>query len=161
MKKPRHISRDKTESISFEKATITPLDVATYFEIEKTTKDVTMYSALTSEQEVINEIKHNEVYFIKKGGVIVGYTSYQLQSDGSAYLGGLVIKPEYQKQGIARKAIEFRLKRVADISRVWLVTHPDNIKVIHLYESFGFKIEELKENYFGDGQPRLVLARTN
>jgi ribosomal protein S18 acetylase RimI-like enzyme len=161
MKKPRLIPRDKTESISFEKATTAPADVATYFSIEKTTKDITMYSSLASEQEVIDEIKHNEIYFIKKGGTIVGYTSYQLQSDGSAYLGGLVILPKYQKQGIARKAIEFRLKRVADIRRVWLVTHPDNIKVIHLYESFGFKIEGRKENYFSDGQPRLILARTN
>jgi ribosomal protein S18 acetylase RimI-like enzyme len=160
MKKPRHIDRDKTESISFEKATPTPADVATYFEIEKTTKDLTMYSALANEQEVIDEINHNEVYFIKKGGVIVGYTSYQLQPDGSAYLGGLVILPSYQKQGIARKAIEFRLKRVSDIGRVWLVTHPENIKIIHLYESFGFTIEGRKENYFGDGQPRLVLVRT-
>ncbi len=159
MKKPRHITRDKAESISFDKATTSPADVAAYFEIEQTAKGVKLYSALVSEQEILEEISTNEVYFIKKGGDIVGYTSYQLTSDGSAYLGGLVIKPEYQRQGIARKAIEFRLKRVQDIPRVWLVTHPENIKIIHLYESFGFTVTERKENYFGDGEPRLVLTK--
>jgi len=41
--------------------------------------------------------------------------------------------------------------------RIELVTHPDN-PALKLYESLGFTVESRKENYWGDGEPRLVLA---
>lgn len=43
--------------------------------------------------------------------------------------------------------------------KIDLVTHPENTKAIRLYESLGFKIAERKENYYGDGEPRVVLVK--
>ena len=143
--------------ITFQKATIN--DVDTFIEIEKTSVGLKMYSSMTDPEEAKKEIENNEVYFIKKDGQIVGSTEYQIKSPGEAYLGGLIIKPEYREQGIARKAIEFRLEKLKGIKRLWLVTHPHNSKMIKMYLSYGFIVEAWKDNYFGDGQPRLILAR--
>ena len=53
----------------------------------------------------------------------------------------------------------FVLEEFRDVKRIDLVTHPDNIKAIALYQSLGFAIESRKENYYGDGEPRIVMAR--
>jgi ribosomal-protein-alanine N-acetyltransferase len=145
--------------LTFQKATIA--DIEDFIKIEKTVAGQKTYSGIITPEEAKKEIEENEVYFIKQDGKIIGSTEYQMKSPEEAYLGGLVIDPEYQGRGIARKAIEFRLNEIRKVKRVWLVTHPENTKVIKLYESYGFKIEDKKENYFGDGEPRLVLVKYN
>jgi ribosomal-protein-alanine N-acetyltransferase len=54
------------------------------------------------------------------------------------------------------------LEQCKEAPRVDLVTHPQNDIALKLYTSLGFKVESREENYFGDGEPRLVLvlART-
>jgi ribosomal protein S18 acetylase RimI-like enzyme len=143
--------------ITFQKATVG--DINKFVEIEKTSAGLGMYSSMTDPEEAKEEIENNEVYFIKKDGEIVGSTEYQMKGPNEAYLGGLIIKPDYRGQGIARKAIEFRLDKLQGIKRLWLVTHPHNSKMIRMYLSYGFIVEAWRDNYYGDGQPRLVLSR--
>lgn len=101
------------------------------------------------------------MYLIYEDGYLVGSTEYQIKSPDHAYLSGIVIHPNFQEQGIARKAALFRLNKLENFKRIDLVTHPNNFKIINLYQSLGFKVEKRVENYFGDGEPRLVLAREN
>ncbi|MBI2278938.1 MAG: GNAT family N-acetyltransferase [Candidatus Brennerbacteria bacterium] len=145
------------EKISFEKATVE--DVDQFVTLEKKVVGLKTYSGITGKEEAKTEIEQNEVYFIKKEDKVVGTTEYQIQGPDAAYLGGLVVDPEFWGQGIARQAIEFRLDKLRDIKRVWLVTHPHNSKIIRLYLSYSFIVEAWKDNYYGDGEPRLVLAR--
>lgn len=145
--------------ITFQKVTTSAEDIQKYLEIELTAADDEKYSGIFDEVEAQEEMEKNEVYFILADGQTAGSTEYEIISPDEVYLSGLIIKPEFQGQGIARTAIEFRLDKVKDKKRVWLVTHPNNSKIIKLYESYGFKIEGRKENYFGDGEPRLVLVR--
>jgi ribosomal protein S18 acetylase RimI-like enzyme len=150
---------DKIEScdIVFKKATID--DVAEFLRIEKSAIGAKTYSGISDEQEAIEEIENNEVHFIIKDGKTVGTTGYQMKSPDHAYLSGLVIVPEFRGQGIGRKAAEFRLNQLENIKRIDLVTHPLNSRVIMIYLSLGFHIESWKDNYYGDGEPRIVLAR--
>lgn len=142
--------------ITFQKATIEDIDK--FIEIEKTAVELKVYSGIIDKEEAKEEIENNEVYFILKDNKIVGSTEYQIKSSKHAYLGGLVILPEFQGQGIAREAAKFRLEKLKNMDRVDLVTHPRNSKIIMLYLSLGFYIESWKDNYYGDGEPRLVLA---
>jgi ribosomal-protein-alanine N-acetyltransferase len=52
----------------------------------------------------------------------------------------------------------FILEKCKGSNRIDLVTHPENSSALELYSSLGFKVESRQENYFGDGEPRLVLA---
>ncbi|TSC74309.1 MAG: acetyltransferase [Parcubacteria group bacterium Gr01-1014_44] len=142
--------------ITFQKATVD--DVKIFIELEKKVAHLKIYSGIIDEGEARKEIENNEVYFIRKGNEVIGSTEYQMKGPNEAYLGGLVIDPLFQGQGIARQAIEFRLNKLENVKRVWLVTHPHNSKIIRLYLSYGFIIEAWKDNYYGDGEPRLVLV---
>jgi ribosomal protein S18 acetylase RimI-like enzyme len=143
-------------TITFHKATLD--DVDAYLALEKTAIPLKVYSGIADAQEAKEEIETNEVYLIKKDGVIVGSTEYQMQEPGHAYMSGLVIDPDFQGQGIGRRAVEFRLDQLKDMKRIYLVTHPHNSRVICMYLSYGFIIESWKDDYFGDGEPRIVLA---
>ena len=90
--------------------------------------------------------------------VTVGSISYQIKNKTHAYISGLIIKPEFQKQGLAKKALSLLLEKLKNYQKLSLVVHPEN-PAIKLYLSFGFAIKSRKENYFGDGQPRLVMVK--
>ena len=145
--------------ITFKRATTD--DVDEFLRIEKSTIGLKIYSRISDKEEALEEIKNNEVYFIIKNNKIIGSCECQIKGADEAYMSGLVILPEFQNQGIARQAIEFRLNKLKNIKRIWLVTHPHNSKVIKMYLSYGFIIESWKDNYFGDGEPRIVLAKQN
>lgn len=143
-------------TVTFQKATID--DVDAFFNLEKKVLHLQVYSGSEDRDEAREEIENNETYLIRQGDVVVGSTEYQIQGADTAYLSGLVIDPDFQGQGIARKAIEFRFDRLKDMKRIYLVTHPHNSKIICMYLSYGFIVESWKDDYFGDGEPRIVLA---
>lgn len=146
-------------NIQFRKVTTKNEDIDKFLEVEKTVAGLKTYSGIIDKEEAKKEIENNEIYFIIKDGEIVGSTEYQIKSQTHAYLGGLVIIPRFQGQGIAREAVKFRLKKLKDIKRIDLVTHPHNSKIIILYLSLGFVIESWRDDYYGDGEPRIVLVR--
>lgn len=145
------------DAITLEKVDVE--DVATYLTIERSVAGTKVYWAITDEEQAREDIRKNIAYFIKTHGKIVGHILYEKKSPDHIYLTSLVIMPAFQGQGIARQALVKVLEELKDIKRIDLATHPHNNKAIQLYLSLGFVIESLEENYFGDGEPRLVLAR--
>lgn len=105
------------------------------------------------------EMSRGPVYMIKREGETVGATSYRREPDGSIYINNIVVDPAHQGGGIGREAMLQILDRLKDEPKIWLVTHPDNKAAVNLYESLGFKVTAKKENYFGNGEPRLVMEK--
>jgi ribosomal-protein-alanine N-acetyltransferase len=134
-------------------------DIDVLIDIEKSVPKTKTYSSMTSGRAWKEELAENTVYIIKSGDVPVGSLAYTKKSPDHVYISGIIVRPEYQGKGIATKALKDVIEKYPDAARIDLVTHPEN-PALALYESLGFKIEERKENYFGDGEPRLVLART-
>lgn len=66
--------------------------------------------------------------------------------------------PKFQGQRLAKLAMAKLLKELENYKIVDLVVHPENITAIKLYELFGFIIKDRKENYYGDGEPRLIMV---
>ena len=136
----------------------TTKDIQTLLEIEKTTIGLKVYSGYFNEEDVKGYVKNSVVFLIKNDNDIVGSISYDIIDSNHADVSGLVIKPEFQKKGLARMAMELLFKKLKDYKKLSLVVHPDN-HALKFYESFGFKVESRKENYFGDGEPRVVMAK--
>lgn len=145
-------------NITLKKATHSDIDL--FLNIENTVRNNKLYSVILDREEIRKEIEKNIFYFIKVSNKLVGYISYEIKNPKEAYISGLVVAPKFQGKGIARKAIEIVLGELSSFKKIWFVTHPDNIKSIKLYQSFGFKIGERIEDYFGDGQPRIKLYLT-
>ena len=111
-----------------------------------------------NEEEVEGYVKNSIVYLIKNNDDIVGSISYDVIDSNHADISGLVIKPQFQKQGLARRAMELLLEKLKNYKKLSLCVHPDN-HARKLYESFGFQVESRKENYYGDGEPRLIMIK--
>ena len=104
------------------------------------------------------ELENNFVYLIDHNNTTVGRISYEMPEPDHAEINGLVIDPEFQGQGFAREALAQVLEKLQGVKRVDLTVHPDNVAAVSLYLSLGFVTESRIENYFGDGQPRLMLV---
>ncbi len=145
--------------IIFKKATIK--DIPVLIDIEKKLIGLKTYSVQITEKEWGDAInKESEiVYLILRDNKVVGNISYEKKSGDTAYISGFAIDPKFQKQGIGREAIRLLLEELKGMKRIELVTHPENSPALKIYLSFGFAIKERKENYFGDGEPRIKLVR--
>jgi ribosomal-protein-alanine N-acetyltransferase len=143
-------------SLTFERAT--EKDVETYIDLERKVENARLYGSALEVEKALDEIRKNSLYFVKRNGTIVGMVAGRLEPDGSIYISNVNTDPNYHRQGIARAAMEFILAKYETARRIHLVTHPENENALGLYQSLGFTIESRKENYFGDGEPRVVLA---
>ena len=144
------------EPIQLKEATMT--DIPTLLKLEQSVAGTNVYSPMLEKSDWTEELQTNKVYLIEKNNVVVGNLSYERKSSDHVYISGLMVIPEFQGQGVAREVLTRLLKELKDVKRVDLVTHPDNQKALQLYQSLGFIVESRKENYFGDGEPRLILA---
>ena len=166
MKEPTFPQPEPAEGTNKEKALIilkpaTSADVETLLTLKQKMSGLKTYSVMTDPEEQRNELQNTVTYLIEKDGTVVGSISYEIKSEGHAYLSDLIIDPEYQRQGLGREALTRVLKELEQMERVDLVTHPENNLALQLYTSLGFQVESRKEDYYGDGEPRLVLARVN
>ncbi|MHB9019994.1 MAG: GNAT family N-acetyltransferase [Minisyncoccota bacterium] len=134
-------------------------DIEELLTFERSVDGVKTYSAITDKEEFLAELQYNYVFIIENNGQAVGSVMYEIKSPDHAYISGLVIDTRFQGKGLAREAMIKLLKELEHYKRIDLVTHPENERAIKLYESFGFIIESRKENYFGDGEPRIVMAK--
>ncbi len=141
---------------SLKKASVS--DIPALLELEKSVAGTNTYSPMLTENEWKEEMKKGDVYLIERDGVVMGNLSYERQGNDHVYISGLAVSPAFQGQGVAREVLANLLLEFKNVKRIDLVTHPDNHAALQLYQSLGFVIESRKENYFGDGEPRLVLV---
>jgi ribosomal protein S18 acetylase RimI-like enzyme len=136
-------------------------DIPKIIEIESKLVNLKTFSALVTEKEWKEEFNKSnaKIYLVTKDGVVVGDTSYEKKNDGLIYLSGLAIDPNFQKQGIGKEVMRLIMEELKNEKKVVLVVHPENSAAIKIYLSFGFVIKNWKDNYYGDGQPRIELVR--
>lgn len=145
------------KNLTFERARISEAGALVTF--EQRVADPRLYGTPSDLERARREIRRNRLYFIKSGDAIVGTAAFSLKPGNRVHISNVAVDPRYRRQGIARAALTFILERCAGATRIELVTHPENEAALRLYSSFGFKVKSRHENYFGDGEPRLVMAR--
>lgn len=138
----------------------TEKDIPTLLNLEKSMMNLKTYSAVTDEGEIREGFKKAIIYLIENNGEAVGSIEYVIKSPNHAYISGFVVDLKFQRQGIGREGLKQLLEKLKIYKRIDLVTHPDN-PALNLYKSFGFVVESRKENYWGEGEPRLVLAKSS
>jgi ribosomal protein S18 acetylase RimI-like enzyme len=108
-------------------------------------------------QEEVDYFKDCEVFISYQEVIPVGIVGYQIK-DKKVEIKTLAVIPEYQGKGIGKEImteILFKLKG----KEIRLVTHPKYTSAVILYLKSGFEIYGWKENYYGDGEPRLLLMK--
>jgi ribosomal protein S18 acetylase RimI-like enzyme len=134
-------------------------EVQDFIALQERSTDRKLWGAIDSSENARREITEKTRLFLKTGHEIIGSVAYRIRPDRSAYISNVIVDPAFRRNGLARCAVVFVLEQNKNAPRVDLVTHPDNEPALRLYRSLGFTIEARTENYFGDGEPRLVLVR--
>ena len=136
-----------------------PEDVPAIVAVERKMAGSGTCYAITAEEEWKKEMGNSVVYVIIKDGKIIGDAAFEVKSKDHIYGSGLMIDPEYQNQGIGREVLTRFVKELKGVKRIDMTVHPHNSAAIGLYLRFGFVIESWKDNYYGDGQPRIIMAK--
>lgn len=148
-------AQEEQNNIFLQRAT--PVDLKDIIALENKVKSRT-YVPLGNEQQLLGIMAKGPIYIIKQGKELAGIIAYYQKEDGSMYICALATDPKYRGQHLGRQALIKVLEELNESPKIWLITHPDNPGV-KLYESLNFKITGRKENYFGDGEPRIILTR--
>ena len=110
-------------------------------------------------EEMLDFFKDSTPYIVYKNDIPVAYFAIEKRGKGEAEIMTVAVIPNYQRKGIGRMVVKKAFSLLRDYKLIKIVTHPYNIGAIILYLKSGFKIYGWKGNYFGDGQPRLLLKK--
>lgn len=110
-------------------------------------------------KQLVSWLKGCKTYVVYDEEQPTGCFAYRV-SNGVVTVETMAVIPQYQRKGVGRKMMNKLLKLVKG-KKVRLVTHPKNAPAIILYLKFGFQIYGWKNDYYGDGQPRLLLELQN
>lgn len=102
---------------------------------------------------------HNTTVVIwnNDNGELVGYFAYEEDLDipNTTELVNIGTLPKFQGKGYGKSMMNYYLSLFKD-KNSRLVTHPNNVSARKLYEKFGYLPVKMIQNYFGDGEPRLL-----
>jgi ribosomal-protein-alanine N-acetyltransferase len=78
------------------------------------------------------------------------------------WLLALAVHDDARGHGVGRRLVQASLDilRSLGVTATWLTVEPDNIPAIALYRSMGFTAKELRQDYLGPGEHRLVMKLT-
>ncbi|MFV8450275.1 GNAT family N-acetyltransferase [Vibrio campbellii] len=95
----------------------------------------------------------------KEEDQITGYVLMATSDEQNTHwILSLAVDSQHRGKGIARSLVENAIAKVSSGSIVKLTVDPNNAPAYKLYNSLGFKVLEKEEDYFGDGEARLVMA---
>lgn len=108
-------------------------------------------------QEQIDYLNGSDVYILYDDEEPVGFFAYKNENNGME-VKAIVVTPEKQGKGHGKAMMQHLLKLTTG-NTLYLVTHPKNTSATTYYLKSGFEIYGWKDNYYGDGEPRLLLRR--
>jgi ribosomal-protein-alanine N-acetyltransferase len=97
----------------------------------------------------------------KLSGEIVGYAIGEKGKDSGLII-SVAVKKEWRRRGIGIKLIEKLLEnfKKEGMRIVFLHVREENKEAINFYQALGFKIIELVENYYSNGENAYLMEKT-
>ena len=137
------------------RAMATDVDLVVAFESE--VMNERLYGKPLDHPAAKSEIETNEYFLYLSEGRVVATGALRRREDGSAYLSNIAVHPNVRRKGFAR-AMMSHLQSLSDgAPSIDLAVHPENQAALALYVSQGFTPKHIRENFFGDGEPRIVM----
>jgi ribosomal protein S18 acetylase RimI-like enzyme len=94
--------------------------------------------------ETLHEVAQSRTLptVLEDDGIVIGYSNfYDLEEGTFAWLGNVIIAPDYRGKGAGKALIQFMLNRAAidlQLRELRLICHNPNTKALFLYHSLGF-----------------------
>jgi ribosomal-protein-alanine N-acetyltransferase len=92
---------------------------------------------------------------------IVGYAIGEKSKD-SGLIVSVAVKKEWRRRGIGRRLVEKLLEnfKKEGMKIVFLHVREENRDAINFYQALGFKIIELVENYYSNGENAYLMEKS-
>lgn len=99
-------------------------------------------------------------YSINLNAIMIGYLVFLIEN-GAGYVESIAIDNKYRRQGFGQRALEFVIKRIAEmkIKDINLHVRVDNHAAISLYEKEGFVKKGIVEGFYTDGGPAYLFTK--
>ena len=105
----------------------------------------------------IENLNPNEtIYIYKENNINKGFIHIQNGLDIIDLL-NIIVKPEYQNQGIGSVLIKYIIDNKQD-KKIMLEVRSKNINAIKLYQKYDFKIINIRKNYYKDDDA-IIMER--
>jgi ribosomal protein S18 acetylase RimI-like enzyme len=121
--------------------------------------DRRLYGKPLDHAAALAEVQANQYFLDVRHERIVATGAWRRRDDGTVYLSNIAVHPEQRRQGLARAMMLHLLSYCSHAASIDLAVHPDNEAARALYASLGFNVSKRVENFFGDGEPRLIMVR--
>lgn len=118
-----------------------------------------------------NEIKDFDEYLVQKAesyltievdNKIVGGTGYYVnEDDKSGRITWIFFDPNYSGQGLGKQSVEYCLKLLRKDNRVEKFIVTTSQFAYKFFEKFGYSINKIKKNYWGEGLDLYEMTRSN
>ena len=105
----------------------------------------------------IENLNPNEtIYIYKENNINKGFIYIQNGLDIIDLL-NIIVKPEYQNQGIGSVLLKYIIDNKQD-KKIMLEVRSKNINAIKLYQKYDFKIINIRKNYYKDDDA-IIMER--
>ena len=104
------------------------------------------YKIINDLEEIINN-DLNYFYVYEKDNKVVGFIHYT-KLYNSVDLVDIIVSDEYQNQMIGSTLIDYMITNLSADDKIYLEVNTNNKKAINLYQKFGFKVINIRKNYY-------------
>lgn len=102
-----------------------------------------------------------ELFLIaEESGQTLGYVLGGIGTDGHGWVLSLAVVPDHRSQGIGRALMDALLDqfRKRGMKTILLTVSPTNTNGMSLYRKIGFVDMGIQNDYYGDGDERLLMS---
>ena len=115
-----------------------------------------MYSTGVEKEDITRYIKYETILLAYSGKEIVGKISY-VEEENVVDISGLIIVPKWRGKGFGKKLTMMMMEIFPGAKTFKLTVHPKNVAAIKIYTNLGFEEMKVVADYYGDGEPRLLM----
>lgn len=127
------------------------------FELENKIFTRNYHRKAPNPEELLNRIDKGETFVVYNQKVPIGFIAFE-EKDNGIEIYSLGVLPEYQGKGFGGLLLK-KILNLAKSNRLFLLTNPQNSQAICFYLKYGFQICGWKDDYYHNGQPRLLLEK--
>lgn len=117
-----------------------------------------LFSSPWSKDDYIYELSSNPYarYYVLEDDKIVGYVGIWITYE-TAQITTIGIARERQGEGLSKLLMNKVIEETKDCEAITLEVRVSNVKAIKLYESYGFKKEAIRKDYYLDNHEDAYL----